>query len=153
MISNLYFWNECLFTIIVLKLQSNIFQTLTWPVPRLVNFVPALRGSQRFMRLVRIDLCDRFAMMINLRQKKRVHTTYRWLVYVIICPWSIIEFCRTFRRDVATKKQQIVTFEVKNIGNNRNKSIISYFDENIRQWWPCGCRHLSMQLFSIHPCL
>ena len=56
--------------------------------------------------------------------EKRVNMTYHWLMYIIICLWSIIEFCRTFRWDIATKKRQIVTFEVKNLENNRNKSII-----------------------------
>ena len=100
-------------------------------------------GSHRFMLQVRNDERDE----INLRQKNWVNLT----MYVIISPWNIIELCRTFRRDVATKKRQIVTFEVKNLRNNREKSIISHFDENWRQWWACGCRHLSIQLFSIHP--
>ena len=104
-------------------------------------------GSQRFMLQVRNDERDEF----NLRQKKRVNLTYHWLMHVIISPLNTIELCRTFRRDVATTKRQIVTLEVKNIRNNRQKSMISNFDENWRQWWACGCRHLSFQLFSIHP--
>ena len=74
-------------------------------------------GSHRFMLQVRNDERDE----INLRQKNWVNLTYDWLMYVIISPWNIIELCRTFRRDVATKKRQIVTFEVKNLRNNREK--------------------------------
>ena len=72
-------------------------------------------GSHRFMLQVRNDERDE----INLRQKKWVKLTYHWLMYVIISPWNIIEICRTFRRDLATKRRQIVTFEVKTLGNNR----------------------------------
>ena len=113
---------------------------------------------------VRNDLCDWFASIYvtgsqwwkgwdqSSTEKKGEYDPSLASVYVIICPWSIKKFCRTFRRDIATEKRQIVTYKVKNLGNNRNKSIISYFDENIRQWWTWGCRHLSIQLFSTHPC-
>ena len=108
------------------------------------------------------DLCDWFAS-INATgsqwrkgwdqssTEKRVNLTYHWFMHVIISSRNTIELCLIFRWDVPTKKRQIVTLEVKNITNNRKKSIISNFDENWRQWWACGCRHLSLQLFSIHP--
>ena len=104
---------------------KNVAQYNIWVKPRLVNSVPAKRGSQRFLRLVRIDFCYRFATMnrggINHRQIKMVNLTYHWHVYVIISPWNIIELCRTFRRDITAKKQQLVTLKVKNLRNNRQK--------------------------------
>ena len=98
---------------------------------------------------VRNDLCDCFASIFatgsqrwkgwdqSSREKKVVNLTYHWPMYVVIYPWNIIEFCRIFRRVIAPKKRQIVTFEVKILRNNRNKSMISNFDENPRQWWAC----------------
>ena len=65
-----------------------------------------------------------------LDRKKRVNLTYHWLMHVIISPLNTIELCQTFRRDVATTKRNIVTLEVKNLRNNRKKSMISNFDEN-----------------------
>ena len=65
-----------------------------------------------------------------LDRKKGVNWTYHWLMHVIISPLNTIELCRIFRRDVAPTKQQIVTLEVKNLRNNRQKSIMSNFDEN-----------------------
>ena len=67
---------------------------------------------------------------INHRQIKMVNLTYHWHMYVIISLWNIIELCRTFRRDITAKKQQLVTLKVKNLWNNRKKSIISNFDDN-----------------------
>ena len=84
--------------------------------------------------------------------EKRVNLTHHWPMHVVISPWNTIELCRTFRWDVPTTKRQIVTLEVKNLGIIEKKSIILNFDENWWQWWACGCRHLSLQLFSIHPC-
>ena len=84
-------------------------------------------GSHRFMLQVRNDERDEF----NLNTEKRVNLTYLWLMHVIISTLNTIELCRTFRRDEATTKRQIVTLEVKNLRNNRKKkSIISNFDEN-----------------------
>ena len=65
---------------------------------------------------------------INHRQIKMVNLTYHWHVYVIISPGNIIELCRTYRRDITAKKQQLVPLKVKNLRNNRKKSIISNFD-------------------------
>ena len=69
---------------------------------------------------------------------------------VMIYPWNIIQLCRTFTRDKDTTKRYIVTFEVKNLRNNRQKSIISNFDDNWRQWWACDCWHLSIPLRWLH---
>ena len=74
-------------------------------------------GSHRFLLQVRND--GRGG--INHRQIKMVNLTYHWHVYVIISPWNIIELCRTFRRDITAKKQQLVTLKVKNLRNNRQK--------------------------------
>ena len=69
------------------------------------------------MLQVRNDERDEF----NLRQKKRVNLTYQMLMHVIISPLNTIELCRTFRRDAATTKRQIVTLEVKNLRNDKKK--------------------------------
>ena len=71
--------------------------------------------------------------MSSILYRKRVNLIYHWLMHVIISPLDIIELCRTFRRDVDTTKLEIVILEVKNLRNNRQKSIISNFDENGRQ--------------------
>ena len=81
---------------------------------------------------VRNDLCDWFASIyaagsqwwkgwVQSYTEKMVNLTYHWLMHVIISPLNTIELCRTFRRDVATTKRQIVTLEVKNLRNNRKK--------------------------------
>ena len=107
-----------------------------------------MTAPHRFLLQVRNDERDE----INLRQIKRANLTYHRHMYIIISPWNILKLCRTFRRYIATKKQQIVTLKSKKLRDNRQKSIISNFDDNWPQWWACGCRHLSIHLLSVHPC-
>ena len=75
---------------------------------------------------VRNDQCDWFASIFatGLQRWKgwdrsstehMVNLTHHWLMHIIISPWNIIELCRTVSRDIATKKRQIVTIEVKNL--------------------------------------
>ena len=97
-----------------------------------------------------LQVCNDERDEINLRQIKKVNLTYHWHMYVIISPWNILELCRTCRWYIATKKQQIVTLKVKKLRNTRQKLIISNFDDNWRQQWACGCRHLSIHLLSMH---
>ena len=72
-------------------------------------------ASHQLLLQVRNDERDE----INLRQM--VNMTYHWLMYVIISSRNNIELCRTFRWEIATKKRQILTFEFKNLRNNRKK--------------------------------
>ena len=69
-------------------------------------------GSHRFMLQGRNGERDE----INIRRKKGLNLTCHLLTHITISLSNITELFRTFRRDIATKKRQIVTLEVKNFG-------------------------------------
>ena len=103
---------------------------------------------------VRSDLCDWFASDFatgsqrwrgwdQSSAEKMVILTYHRLMYVTISPWNIIEFCRIFRWNIATKKPQTVTFEVKHLRTNeeiKKIRILTKIDDSgwrvVSEWFP-----------------
>ena len=87
---------------------------------------------------------------INHWQIKMVNLTSHWHVYVIISPWNIIELCRISGGIQPQRNNNLWHWKLRTQGTIAKKSIILNFDDNWRQWWACGCRHLSLQLFIMH---